>query len=356
VVDDTAANIDLLLDTLGEDYRVRVATDGEAALKSVGKAPPDLILLDVMMPGMDGFQVCRRLKATPAFRDIPVVFLTALSEDADEARGLALGAVDYIAKPFNPTIVKARVRNHLELEAHRGRLEELVERRTVELERTREAAIVSMALLAEYRDSETGRHIQRTKHYVLSLARTLSRRYPEELTPANMELLFQSAPLHDIGKVAIPDSILLKTDKLTDEEFAQIRLHTTIGAEVIGKAEAQLGSNSFLRMAREMAGLHHERWDGSGYPRGLQGEEIPLSARLMAIADVYDALTSRRPYKSPFSHEKAFRVITRGDGRTLPEHFCPVVLEAFREVHDQWMRIAERFSDDESFPTSGGTR
>ena len=345
VVDDRASNIELLIETLGKDYTMRVATDGAATLNSVKKARPDLILLDIMMPGMDGFEVCRRLKDDPALRDIPIIFITALNEDADEARGLALGAVDYITKPFTPAIVRARVRNHLDLKTHRDHLEELVKLRTADLERTQEATIASMALLAEYRDPETGGHIQRTKHYVHSLAVALSAEYPDELTPANIDLLYQSAPLHDIGKVAVRDFILLKPEGLTPEEFSEMKLHTLIGSDVIHKAEAFVGTNSFLRLAREIAESHHERWDGSGYPHGLKGEAIPLSARLMAVADIYDALISQRSYKPPYSHQRAFDIITNGDDRTRPEHFSPVILKAFRTVHPEWMQIAARFSD-----------
>lgn len=345
VVDDVAANIDILFGALSEDYTVRVATDGAAALNSVKKAPPDLILLDIMMPGMDGLEVCRRLKDDPTSRAIPIIFLTALNDDADEARGLELGAVDYITKPFNPAIVRARVRNHLELKKHRDHLEELVKQRTADLERTQEATIAGMALLAEYRDPETGGHIQRTKHYVRSLAEALSEEYPDELTPANIYLLYQSSPLHDIGKVAIHDSVLLKHEELTPEEFAEMKLHTLIGSEVIRKLEVFVGANSFLHLAREIAEFHHERWDGSGYPHGLKGEAIPLSARLMAIADIYDALISQRTYKPPYSHKRAFDIITNGDGRIQPGHFSPVILKAFRAVHQEWAQIATRFSD-----------
>ena len=345
VVDDATSNIELLLETLGKDYAVRIAADGVAALTIVKKARPDLILLDIMMPGMDGFEVCRQLKDDPETRGIPIIFITALSEIVDEARGLALGAVDYITKPFNPAIVRARVHNHLELKAHQDHLEDLVKLRTADLEHTQEATIASMALLAEYRDPETGGHIQRTKHYVHSLAVVLSAEYPDELTPANIDLLYQSAPLHDIGKVAVRDFILLKPGALTPEEFAEMKLHTLIGSDVIHKAESFVGTNSFLRLAREITECHHERWDGSGYPHGLKGEAIPLSARLMAVADIYDALISQRSYKPPYSHERAFDIITNGDGRTRPEHFSPVILKAFRTVHPEWMQIAARFSD-----------
>jgi putative two-component system response regulator len=345
IVDDVEASIDLLLETLAEDYTVRVAIDGNSALRSVQKAVPDIILLDVMMPDVDGFEVCRRLKADPAYHNVPIIFLTAMTGDADEARGLDLGAVDYISKPFSPAIVKARVRNHLELHAHRNRLEDLVKRRTSELERTQESIIASMALMAEYRDPETGGHIQRTKYYVRSLAESLAGEYPDDLTPTNIELLYQSAQLHDIGKVAISDAILLKPSELTPEEFAEMRRHPLIGSEIIRRAECSLGTNSFLRLAREIAEFHHERWDGSGYPHGLKGEAIPLCARLMSIADVYDAFVSQRLYKPLHSHGQAYDIIINGDGRTRPEHFSPVILKAFQVVHPEWERIAARFSD-----------
>ena len=345
VVDDSPAIIDILLSVLSRDYTLRVGINGASALESVKKVLPDLILLDVMMPGMDGFEVCRRLKDNPATRDIPIIFLTGMDDAGAEARGLALGAVDFIAKPFKPAIVNARVRSHLELKKHRDRLEILVKQRTVDLEHTQEAAIASMALLAEYRDPETGGHIQRTKHYVRSLAGALAAEYPEELTPANIKLLYLSAPLHDIGKVAIADSILRKPGKLTSEEFDKIRIHTRIGSEVISKTEAIIGANSFLRQAREIAEFHHECWNGSGYPHGLKGEEIPLSARLMAIADIYDALISARAYKPAFSHQQACDIIINGDGRTLPEHFAPFIVKAFQAVHQEWSEIAARFKD-----------
>lgn len=345
VVDDVAANIDILLETLGGDYTVRVATDGAAALNSVKKVLPDLILLDIMMPGMDGLEVCRHLKDNPETQGIPIIFLTALGDASDEARGLTLGAVDYITKPFNPAIVRARVRNHLELKTHRNHLEDLVKKRTFELERTQEAVIASMALLAEYRDPETGGHIQRTKHYVRSLAEALSAQYPQELFPVNIDLLYQSTPLHDIGKIAISDSILLKPGELKPEEFAEMKLHTVIGSDIIRKAEAFVGTSNFLCLAREIAEFHHERWDGSGYPHGLKGEAIPLSAQLMALADIYDALISQRAYKFPYSHEMAFDIITNGDGRTQPGHFSPVILKTFKAVHPKWTHIATRFSD-----------
>jgi putative two-component system response regulator len=345
IVEDEPINVKLLIEALGEEYTFRVAPDGVAALASVKKNLPDLILLDIVMPDMDGFAVCRRLKYDPALRDISVIFLTALSGDLNEAQGLELGVVDYITKPFNPAIVKARVRNHLELKFYRDLLEDIVRKRTADLEQTQEATIAGMALLAEYRDPETGGHIQRTKHYVRTLAEAMSARYPDTLTPEYIDLLYRSAPLHDIGKVAVNDSILLKPGELTSEEFSEMKRHTLVGSEVIRRAEMLLGEKSFLSVAREIAEFHHERWDGSGYPHGLKGEEIPLNAQLMAIADIYDALTSRRVYKPPYHHKKAFDIIINGDDRIRPEIFSPAIVDGFRAVHLEWMRISSDFLD-----------
>jgi len=346
IVDDTEINIEVLLNTLNEDYTVRVAVDGLSALRAVNQNLPDLILLDVVMPGMDGFEVCRRLKENNDTKDIPVIFLTSLCTPSSEGKGLALGAADYISMPFNPELIKARIRNHLDLKAHRDSLEELVKQRTNELEQTKDATIASMAILAEYRDCETGKHIQRTRCYVECLAKELSRIYPDVLTPETIDLLCQSTPLHDIGKVGIPDSILFKPGKLSDAEFSEIKRHTLIGSAAIKKTKMFLGTNSFLNLAQEIAEFHHERWDGSGYPHGLKEDEIPLSGRIVALCDVYDALISRRPYKPPFTHEEAVRIITVGDERTKPEHFSPVILDAFRKVHPEFKRIAARFKDN----------
>ncbi len=343
VVDDTETNIDILLETLGDDYDVSVAMDGESALESVADDPPDLILLDIMMPGINGYEVCERLKNDEPTRKIPVIFLTAMTEEQDEAKGLALGAVDYVTKPFSPNLVRARVRNQLELKRYRDHLEELVKERTRELELTQEATIESMAALAEYRDPETGGHIKRTKNYVKALAVQLkdNPKFDAFLDDETIGLLYQSAPLHDIGKVAIEDSILLKPGKLTDEEFEEMKKHTTYGRDAICVAANKLGHDSFLRYAEEIAYTHQEKWDGSGYPQGLQGEDIPISGRLMAVADVYDALISRRVYKKPFTHTKAVNIILEGKGI----HFDPDMVDAFLEIHEEFRQIALEFAD-----------
>lgn len=343
IVDDVPENLHILMEVLKSDYIVVAAKNGEKALLLAETTPqPDVILLDVMMPGMDGYEVCLKLKANPATWSIPVIFITALSDAEDEARGLAVGGVDFISKPFKPALVKARVRSHLELKRHKDRLEEMVAERTRELALTQDVTIMTMASLAETRDPETGSHILRTQHYVKLLAQTLQHhpRFAAELSDAAIELLFKSAPLHDIGKVGVPDHILLKPGKLTDEEFKEMKKHCGYGWNAIKAAQKHLGSNSFLRYAGEIAFTHHEKWDGTGYPRGLKGEEIPLSGRLMALADVYDALTSKRVYKAAFSHETTLDIIRDGVGK----HFDPDVAEAFFACADEFKRIAEELA------------
>lgn len=344
IVDDTPENIQILMETLKADYAILAAKNGEKALSlALGTPRPDLILLDVMMPGIDGYEVCARLKQDVRTTAIPVIFITALNEEEDEARGLALGAVDYITKPFRPGLVKARVRNQLELKLHRDHLDLLVRERTRELALTKEVTIECLATLAECRDPETGGHIKRTQRYVRLLAerlRTLPRFAPL-LDDTTIELFYLSAPLHDVGKVGVPDAILLKSGVLDAEEFAVMRRHVEYGRDSLAKAEEKLGGNSFLRHAREIAYGHHEKWDGSGYPLGLAGEDIPVSARLMAVADVYDALISRRVYKPPFSHAQAVGIIREGRGT----HFDPDIVDAFMDIQEQFRLTALEFAD-----------
>ncbi|MBO9685451.1 response regulator [Roseateles chitosanitabidus] len=354
VVDDTPDNLTLMSELLRDRYRVKIATGGEKALRiAAGDPRPDLILLDVMMPGMDGYEVCARLKADPDTREIPVIFLTAKADVADEMRGLALGAVDYITKPISPPIVMARVRTHLTLKASAdflrdkaAFLEAEVARRSAELSAIQDVTIHAMASLAETRDSDTGNHIRRTQHYVQVLAEALRAhpRFAATLTPAYIATLFKSAPLHDIGKVGIPDRILLKPGRYTPEEFEIMKSHPTLGRDAIAQAEAQLGTPvAFLAMAKDIAYGHQEKWDGSGYPQGLRGDAIPISARLMALADVYDALISRRVYKDGMPHDQAAVLIAEGAGR----HFDPDVVEAFIRIQPQFQDIARRFADDD---------
>ena len=347
IVDDAPENIRILAETLKHDYIIMFARSGDAALRHAMEStpPPDIILLDVIMPGMDGYEVCRRLKEDKQTCNIPIIFVTGQSEAVDEARGLSLGAVDYIGKPFKASLVKTRVANQLELKRHRDRLDELVRERTQELALTKEVTIEAMATLAEWRDPETGAHIKRTQRYVRTLAEYMAAnpKYAPELDANTVELLYLSAPLHDVGKVSIPDSILLKPDRLTDEEFTEMKRHTLRGRDALSAAERKLGGNSFLRLAREIAYGHHERWDGKGYPQGIAGEAIPLPARLMALADVYDALTSRRVYKPALPHDEVVKMLRQGRGT----QFDPDVVDAFLHLQDDFLTIANRFQDKE---------
>ena len=355
VVDDTPANLSLMTSLLRDKYKVKAAIDGEKALRiAQSDAPPDLILLDIMMPGMDGYEVCRHLQANPATHDIPIIFLTARAGIEDEKMGLELGAVDYITKPISPPIVLARVRNHLALKASadflRNKadfLEAEVARRTAEVMAIQDVTIMAMASLAETRDSDTGNHIRRTQHYVQVLAQHLRThpRFANVLDDRYIAMLFKSAPLHDIGKVGIPDRILLKPGKLTPEEFDIMKTHTTLGRDAIQAAEDHLGMKvEFLSLAKEIAYGHQEKWDGSGYPQGAVGEQIPISARLMAVADVYDALISRRVYKEGMPHDKAVAIILQGRG----QHFDPDMVDALVAVQDQFWAIAQRFADSDA--------
>ncbi|MBA5685857.1 response regulator [Rugamonas apoptosis] len=354
VVDDTPDNIDLLCAVLEHDYRTKIAVNGERALKIArGEAKPDLILLDIMMPGMSGYDVCKALKADPATRDIPVIFVTAMSEVADEQLGLSLGAVDYITKPVSAPIVLARIKTQLSMKRVHDFLRDQnqflvteVELRTREIVALQDVTIHTMASLAETRDSETGNHIRRTAHYVKALAERLrtNPRFAAFLTDETIELLFKSAPLHDIGKVGIPDRILLKPGRFEPYEMEIMKTHTTLGRDAIMTAERELGIEvDFLKYAKEIAYGHQEKWDGSGYPLGLAGDAIPISARLMAVADVYDALISRRVYKEGMSHEEAVAIITAGRG----QHFDPDMVDAFLALQDEFIAIAKQYADSD---------
>jgi len=355
IVDDVAENLHILSELLMPSYRVLVATSGLSALRIAEAAPkPDLILLDVMMPEVDGYTVLSQIKQNPATQDIPVIFVTALSESDDEEKGLRLGAVDYIAKPIKPAVVLARVRTQLDvkrarewLKSENDLLEAEVAKRMAENDLTQQVSIRALAHLAEIRDPETGNHIRRTQSYVHCLASGLKERSPYEelMTDRYIDLLARSAPLHDIGKVGIPDYILLKPGKLTEEEFTIMKTHAKLGSDAIQKAEDEVSTPlPFLLFAKEIAHWHHEKWDGSGYPDGLAGEAIPLSARIMALADVYDALTSVRPYKVAMSSEAARDIIVAGKAK----HFDPTLVEVFLENLDEFVAIGNRFADVDS--------
>ncbi len=352
VVDDTPDNLSLMNGLLREFYKVKIANSGESALRIAAEIPPpQLILLDIMMPVMDGYEVCQRLKRDLRTMHIPVIFLTAKDQVEAEEKGLALGAVDYITKPVSPPIVLARVKTHLALKAaddflrdQNEFLEAEVGRRTREVVAIQDVTILAMASMAETRDTETGNHIRRTQFYVKALAEHLRNhpRFAWYLTDVNINILFKSAPLHDIGKVGIPDRILLKPGPLAPEDFEIMKTHTTLGHDAIAHAEAALGTSvEFLSCAKAITLSHQEKWDGSGYPQGLVGDAIPIAARLMALADVYDALVSRRVYKKSMEHEQAMQIIVEGRG----SHFDPDIVDAFVAIHEEFRAIAERFVD-----------
>jgi len=318
LIDDEATNLQLLRHTLQDEYRLVFAKDGKTALKLAQQEQPDLILLDIMMPDMSGYDVCEQLKNIQALRHVPIIFVTALSDSGDEQKGFALGAVDYITKPFNPAIVKARVRTHLSL----VQAEEVLE--------TRLQIVQCLGKAAEYRDNETGMHILRISHFARTIAKAIG------FSDERADELLHAAPMHDVGKIGIPDAILLKPGKLTAEEWEIMRQHPAIGARIIGEHKSSL-----LQLAATIALCHHEKWDGSGYPNGLAGEEILLEARIVALVDVFDALTSERPYKKAWPIEEALEFIRQQSG----SHFDPMLVDVFMDCLPEILHIRERWAD-----------
>jgi len=318
VVDDEPTNLKVLNNILSGTYKLTFAKSGVETLRLVKKEKPDLILLDVMMPEMTGYEVCEILKKSTEYKSIPIIFVTALNDATDEAKGLNLGAVDYISKPITPAVVKARVKTHLSLV------------NAEELKRTRLQVIQRLGRASEYKDNETGMHVMRMSHYskVIALAYGYS--------PEAADTLFHAAPMHDIGKIGIPDSIMLKSGKLTDAEFEQMKKHPEIGAEILGESDSEL-----IDLAKIVSMTHHEKWDGSGYPLQLKGENIPLAGRIVALADVFDALTSVRPYKGAWSVEEAVNYINA----QKEIHFDPALVDVFIEQLDEIIKIKERFKD-----------
>ena len=318
LVDDEPTNLQVLRHVLQADYRLLFATDGARALQVAREQRPDLVLLDIMMPHMDGYAVCCALKADAATASIPVIFITALNDSQDETAGFDVGGVDYLTKPVSPPVVRARVRTHLSL----VRMDELRE--------TRLQIVQRLGRAAEYKDNETGLHVIRMSHFsqLLALAAGCS--------PAWAEDLLNAAPMHDVGKIGIPDAVLRKPGPLDADEWATMRRHPEIGAEIIGEHPSGV-----LQLAREIALAHHEKWDGSGYPRGLAGEAIPLSARIVAIADVFDALTTRRPYKEPWPVQEAMNHIAAQAGK----HFDPALVALFAPLLPQLLEIRARWAE-----------
>lgn len=318
IVDDEPANLRVLKQILQDDYRLVFAKSGMEALRLVEEQRPNLILLDIMMPDMTGLEVCQKLKAKREFASIPVIFVTALNEDTDETQGFEVGAVDYITKPVSASVVKARVRTHLSLV------------QADELRATRLQVIQRLGRAAEYKDNETGMHVMRMSHFskVLALAYGFNE--------AQADMLLHAAPMHDVGKIGIPDSIMLKPGKLTKEEFETMKAHPQIGADILGEEDSDL-----ISLAKVIALTHHEKWDGSGYPNALKGEDIPIEGRIIAIADVFDALTSKRPYKEAWSIEDTMTHITNQSGK----HFDPKLVDLLAQNLEEILEIKARFKD-----------
>ncbi|PLA73456.1 two-component system response regulator [Hydrogenovibrio sp. SC-1] len=328
-VDDTPENLDILKGLLAEEYIFKAAINGEVAMKIAENQHVDLILLDVMMPGKDGYEVCREIKSNPKTKSIPVIFVTANKEQEDEAMGFRLGAVDYITKPVNPVILRARIRTHLAFYDQRRTLDIKVKERTEELNQTRLEVIQRLGRAAEYRDDDTGQHTIRVAKYTKVLARAYG------LDESYSELISQASPMHDVGKIGISDNILLKPGKLTADEFHFVKKHSEIGSELLSGSEYPL-----MKTAQIIARHHHEKWDGTGYPDGLKGEEIPIEARIVAVSDVFDALSSSRPYKQAWPMEKIVTFFNEQSGL----HFDPELVEVFHKVFPEFLKIREEYN------------
>lgn len=332
IVDDVPENIDVLKAILGPHYKIKAALRGRDALELAARQSRlDLVLLDVMMPEMDGYEVCRQLKSNPATAKIPVIFVTANEETEDEEKGFKAGAVDYITKPISPPVVLARVKTHLALYDQNCELESKVQERTTQLNETRLRVIQILGRAAEYKDNETGFHVIRMSHYSRLLAMALTN------NESWAELIYNAAPMHDVGKIGIPDHILRKPGKLDDDEWEIMKKHSEYGANIIGDDPSPI-----LQMAKEMALTHHEKWDGSGYPYGLKGEEIPISGRITAITDVFDALTFDRPYKKAWHVDDAIKLINDEAGK----HFDPQLVPLFMEILPDVLVIKERYAEN----------
>lgn len=338
IVDDTVENLTLLARMLKDcGYIARPVPNGRLALQAARGEKPDLILLDITMPEMDGFEVCRQMKKDPILRDIPVLFISALTQTIEKVKAFEAGGVDYISKPFQFEEVKARVETHLHLHKLQLSLEDQVERQVKEIVELQMGMIFGLAKLAEARDSDTGRHLERIQILCRRFSEELRKnpRFADQIDDQFCDMIFHASPLHDIGKVAIEDCILLKPGKLTAEEFEKMKLHTIIGASTLEEVQNRFPNNDFLNMGIQIARWHHEKWNGSGYPDGLIGEMIPLCARIMAIVDVYDAVRSKRVYKDPIPHEEACKIILRERGT----HFDPAIIDVFVQLQDELEHI-----------------
>jgi len=330
LVDDNDTNLTTAEETLSKHYRVVALSSAEAMFKALKKFRPDLILLDIEMPEMNGFEAMKLLKTNFADARIPVIFLTGFTDVCNEAYGIELGAVDFITKPFSEPVLLNRIKHHLNID-------ELIRERTAELENLKNGIVYTLADIVENRDQNTGGHIDRTSVYIKILIEAMQEQgvYTGEMHGWDMEAVVSSARLHDIGKITIPDSILNKPGALTDEEFAAMKTHSCAGEKIIDKTILRTGGADFLQNAKLFAAHHHEKWNGTGYPRGLKEREIPLQGRIMAVIDVYDALVSERPYKKAFPHEKAVEIITQDAGK----HFDPLIAEVFEKVNAKFAAV-----------------
>lgn len=355
LVDDNITNLTVGKNALIDKYDVFTIPSGEKLLKVLERTIPDLILLDIDMPDMTGYDVIKILKEKEETAKIPVIFLTAKTDAEDEIKGLSLGAIDYIVKPFSPPLLQKRIEVHLlvekqtqQLQNYNDNLQEMVREKTKTVYELQNAILETVAELVECRDDITGGHIERTQSFLKSMVNVLNREnvYQDIMSTWELEFLVQSAQLHDVGKIAIKDSILRKPGRLTDEEFDEMKKHTSFGEAVIEKIEKSTTEQTFLTHAKIFAGTHHEKWDGTGYPRGLKGEAIPLQGRIMAIADVYDALISERPYKRAFTHEEAVKVICDGSGT----QFDPTLVDLFVKISDEFDEIARKHKEKQAEP------
>ncbi|MCL2253231.1 MAG: response regulator [Lachnospiraceae bacterium] len=337
VVDDNHANLSMAKNVLKDQYTVMTMPSAAKMFELLSKIIPDLILLDIEMPEMNGFEALRRLKTKSAYTHIPIIFLTGMTDTSIEVRGFRLGVIDFITKPFSAPVLLNRIKTHLQID-------DIIHERMKQIKLLKNAIVFGFADVVEKRDHETGGHIERTSDYIAILVNAMLNRgvYIEELTGMDLDTFISSARLHDVGKIAIPDHILNKPGKLTDEEFEIMKTHVKKGVEIINMMASRVEDDDFLKNAASFVGYHHERWDGTGYPYGLSGTEIPLQGRIMAIADVYDALVSVRPYKNPFSDEKAVQIIMEGSGK----HFDPIIADVFYEIRDEYRAVKLSYSGD----------